>query len=177
MRHRTWHRSLTLIPLALCIVLLGPPAAASPTQVALWHMDETSGTVMHDAVGNHSGTLYSVALGQPGYLGTAFGFNGTSSYISVPSASDLNPGSSNITITIHLKTTSAPATPDWDLIRKGKYTTTGGEFKMEYQPSGQASCGFKGSANYSELTAGPGTTQGPPHHQLDPARSRHPRRR
>jgi hypothetical protein len=132
-------------------VQTAPPSGLA----ALWHMDETSGTVMHDAVGNHSGTLYSVALGQPGYLGTAFGFNGTSSYISVPSASDLNPGSANITITIHMKTTSAPASPDWDLIRKGKYTTTGGEFKMEYQPSGQASCGFKGSSGYSELMAGP----------------------
>src|SRR5204862_73686 len=83
------------------------------------HMDETSGSVMHDSVAGHDGTLFSVALGQPGFLGAAFGFNGSSSYVSVPSASDLNPGSSNITITIHLKTTSAPATPDWDLIRKG----------------------------------------------------------
>jgi hypothetical protein len=127
---------------------------------ALWHMDETSGTVMHDAVGNHTGTLTSVALGQSGYLGTAFGFNGSSSYVSVPSASDLNPGNANITITIHMKTTSAPATPDWDLIRKGKYTSPGGEFKMEYQPSGQASCGFNGSASYSELAAGPALDDG-----------------
>jgi hypothetical protein len=101
-----------------------------------------------------------VALGLPGYLGTAFGFNGSSSYASVPTASDLNPGSSNITITIHLKTTSAPATPDWDLIRKGKSTTIGGEFKMEYQPSGQASCGFKGSVDHSELIAGPALDDG-----------------
>ena len=61
---------------------------------------------MHDAVRNHTGTLNSVQVGQPGYLGTAFGFGG-SSYVSVPSAADLNPGSANITITIHLKTTSA----------------------------------------------------------------------
>src|SRR5213079_1773429 len=57
--------------------------------------------------------------------------------------------------TIHVKTTQAPASPDWDLIRKGLYTTPGGEWKMEYQPSGQASCGFKGSSGYSELIAGP----------------------
>ena len=121
-------------------------------------MDETSGSVMHDSIAGHDGALHSVALGQSGYLGTAFGFNGSSSYVSVPSSSDLNPGSSNITITIHLKTTSAPATPDWDLIRKGTSTTSGGEFKMEYQPSGQASCGFKGSSSYSELRPGPRST-------------------
>ena len=80
--------------------------ASTAGLAALWHMDETSGTVMHDAVGSHTGTLHSVALGQSGYLGTAFGFNGSSSYVSVPSSSDLNPGSANITITIHLKTTS-----------------------------------------------------------------------
>jgi len=143
-------------------------ATSAPTAVvqaasglaALWHMDETSGTTMQDSVGNHTGTLHSVTLGQPGYLGTAFGFNGSSSYVSVPSASDLNPGTSTLTVTIHLKTTSAPATPDWDLIRKGKFTSVGGEFKMEYQPSGQASCGFNGSSSYSELTAGPPINDG-----------------
>jgi hypothetical protein len=140
--------SLAVSCVALVLVLSG-------CQVALWHMDELSGSVMHDSIAGHDGSLHSVALGQPGYLGTAFGFNGSSSYGSVPSSSDLNPGSSDITVTIHLKTTSAPAAPDWDLIRKGKYTTSGGEFKMEYQPSGQASCGFKGSSGYSELMAGP----------------------
>ncbi len=136
------------------------PGSTQSGLVALWHMDEASGSVMHDSVASHDGSLNSVALGLPGYLGTAFGFNGSSSYASVPTASDLNPGSSNITITIHLKTTSAPATPDWDLIRKGKATTIGGEFKMEYQPSGQASCGFKGSVDHSELIAGPALNDG-----------------
>ena len=127
--------------------------------VALWHMDETSGTVMHDSVAHHDGTLFSVQLGLPGFAGTAFGFTG-SSYVSVPSSSDLNPGAANITITIHLKATSVPATPDWDLIRKGLYTSPGGEYKMEYQPTGQASCGFKGSANYGELITGPALNDG-----------------
>src|SRR5207245_951252 len=54
--------------------------ASTTGLAALWHMDETSGTVMYDAVGNHTGTLHSVAVGQSGYLGTAFGFNGSSSY-------------------------------------------------------------------------------------------------
>ena len=136
-----------------------PPTATSTGTVALWHMDETSGTVMTDSVGGHTGSLHSVQLGQPGFLGTAYGFSG-SGYVSVPSAADLNPGSANLTVTIHIKTTSAPATPDWDIIRKGLYTTPGGEWKMEYQPSGQASCGFKGSSGYSELIAGPSIKDG-----------------
>ena len=31
---------------------------------------------------------------------------------------------------------------------------------MEYQPSGQVSCGFKGSAGYGELRAGPAVNDG-----------------
>ena len=139
----------------IACAVLGTTAAnaSAATTVALWHMDETSGTVMRDAVRNHSGTLRRVTLGLPGFLGTAYGF--TTSDVTVPSANDLNPGSANLTVTLRMKTTKKPSTPDWDLIRKGQYTTSGGEFKMEYQPTGQASCGFKGSKAYSELIAGP----------------------
>jgi hypothetical protein len=136
-----------------------PPPPPPPAVVALWHMDETSGTVMHDAVGANHGTLNAVGVGAPGFAGTAFTFSG-SSFVSVPSAPALNPGSANITITVHLKATSVPATPDWDLIRKGLFTTTGGEYKVEYQPSGQASCGFVGSSGSREITAGPALNDG-----------------
>jgi hypothetical protein len=125
-------------------------------------MDETTGTVMHDSVGSHNGSLVSVGLGLPGFTGSDYSFNGSSSYVSVPSAADLNPGTANITMTIHLKTTGTPPPPpaDWDLFRKGLYTTAGGEYKMEFQQSGQASCGFEGSAGYSELIAGPALNDG-----------------
>jgi hypothetical protein len=136
--------------------------AGSASPLALWHMDETSGTVMHDAVGSHNGALHTVQLGLPGFSGMAFGFNGSSSYVSVPSASDLNPGSANITFTIHLKTTGTPpASPDdWDLFRKGLYTTGGGEYKLELVRTGQASCGFEGTGGYAELVAGPAINNG-----------------
>jgi hypothetical protein len=122
-------------------------------------MNETTGNVMTDSVGGHNGTIFGAQLGAPGFTGTAYLFSGKA-YVSVPTAADLNPGSANLTLTLHVKTTSAPATPDWDLLRKGLYTTAGGEYKMEYQPSGQASCGFKGSSGYSEMTAGPAINNG-----------------
>jgi len=136
--------------------------STQPGLVALWHMDEGSGTLMYDSIGNHTGTLHSVQTGLPGFLGSGYGVNGSSSYVSVPTAGDLNPGSADITITIHFKTTGTPPAPpaDWDLIRKGLYTTTGGEYKMEFQRSGQASCGFKGSAGYAELITGPNLIDG-----------------
>ena len=130
--------------------------------VALWHMDETSGTVMNDSVGGHAGTLLHVALGVPGFAHTAFDFNGRNSYVSVPSAANLNPGTANIILTMRLKTTDVPGLPpkDADLIRKGTYAPTTSEYKVELQHSGQASCGFEGSAGYSELIDGPRLNDG-----------------
>ena len=149
--------SATATSAQTAVVLAPPPSTAGVD--ALWHMDETSGTVMTDSIGGHNGTLHGVGLGAPGFAGTAYQFSG-SSFVSVPSAAALNPGSASITITIHLNATAAPATPDWDLIRKGLFTSAGGEYKVEYQPSGQASCGFIGSAGSSELIAGPALNDG-----------------
>ena len=133
-----------------------------PAFIALWHMNETSGKTMFDSIGDHDGTLFHVELGLPGLSGFAYGFNGASSYVSVPSAADLSPGAANVTMTIHLQSTGTPPPPpaDWDLFRKGLYTTSGAEMKMEFQQSGQASCGFEGSRGYSELIAGPAINDG-----------------
>ena len=67
------------------------PASAAVSPAALWHMEETSGSVMRDSSGNHNGSLHSVQLGQPGSTGNGYGFTGSSEVI-VPSAGDLNPG-------------------------------------------------------------------------------------
>ena len=145
---------------AITGVVVAPPTGT----VALWHMDETSpGNTTADSSGRgHTGTLNGgVVTGLPGSTrapnpGTAFGFNGLSSYVSVPSAGDLSPGSSKITITIHLQTTvPPPLTPDWDLIRKGYFTSAGGQYKVEYQPGGFASCGFNDSSGNAAETPTP----------------------
>ena len=148
----------TSAPTAVVVPASSPP----PGLVSLWHMDETSGTTMFDSVGGHNGTLHSTQLGLPGFTGTAYSFNGSSSYVDVPSSSSLNPGSADITFTIHLKTSGTPPPPpaDWDIFRKGLYTSGGAEWKMEFQQTGQASCGFEGTAGYAELVAGPAINNG-----------------
>jgi hypothetical protein len=125
-------------------------------------MDETTGTSMFDSFGTHNGTLHSTQVGLPGFARTAYGFNGSSSYVDVPSTADLNPGSADITFTIHLNTSGTPPPPpaDWDVFRKGLYTTGGAEWKMEFQQTGQASCGFEGTGGYAELVAGPAINDG-----------------
>jgi hypothetical protein len=65
-----------------------------------------------------------------------------------------------IALTIHLNTTSAPAKPDWDLLRKGIFGDGGGNYKVEFQPSGQASCGFVGTLGSAEFIAGPPLNDG-----------------
>jgi hypothetical protein len=138
---------------------------AAPTVVALWHMDETSGTTMYDSVGSNNGTLNgTVTVGEPGFTGTAYGFHGSASkgYVSVPSVDSLNAGTSDFAFTIHVETSSVPTSGDYDIMRKGVYstTTTSQEYKMEIQQSGQASCAFRGSTGHAQIIAGPSVADG-----------------
>ena len=86
------------------------PADATPTVVALWHMDETSGNTAVDATGNgHNGVNTNIAFVSPGFDGNggAYSFNGTSRVV-VPDSPALNPGTANITLTAHVKTSTMP---------------------------------------------------------------------
>jgi hypothetical protein len=131
--------------------------------VGLWHMDETSGNTMSDASGNgHNGTLTDIALSQPGWLGTAFGFNGSSSHAVVPNTSSLNPGSANFSFQVHLRFSAVPA-HDYDIFRKGLSTSSGGDFKMEIfttSAGAEGSCVARGSATRAGVTAGPNLADG-----------------
>jgi hypothetical protein len=92
----------------------------------------------------HPGVLHNISLAQPGdpaFPGTSYGFNGTSSFVSIPDAADLNAGNKDIHIALSLKTTTVPPQPDYDLFRKGQYPGT--EYKLELQPNGQFSCEFR----------------------------------
>jgi hypothetical protein len=141
---------------------LALPAAASASVVSLWHMDETSGTTMHDSVGPNNGTLTNVALGQPGFLNRAFGFNGASSIVKVPNNASLIPGASDFTVTVHVKfsTIPSPAIGDYDLIRRGLSSSSGGDWKIEILPrdngtTAKASCHASGSVGSRTNTNGP----------------------
>src|SRR3954465_15052758 len=120
------HRLVTVAAVA-CAALAAGLTGCEPTTdiVALWHMDERSGSVMRDAIGNNDGALSSVRLGQPGLFGTAYGFTGRSK-ATVPSSAALNAGSGDMTVTIALNSTETPGSHDWDLIRKGKADASGG---------------------------------------------------
>jgi hypothetical protein len=132
------------------------PSATTTGVVALWLMNDTGATML-DSARHHNGTLHAVSAGLPGYSGTAFGFNGRNSYVTVPQASDLSAVDNNVTVTIWMKTRILPPTTvqDWDLIRSAGGYYDGDEYKMEYAPDGTAHCSFKGngSTGYLEVTS------------------------
>jgi concanavalin A-like lectin/glucanase superfamily protein len=140
---------------AIAALCSAPSAQAQSTMVALWHMDETSGSTMADAVGGNTGTLHSVTTGVPGALGTAYDFDGKSAYVSVPSAGSLNPGSSPMEFSVSVHLRSRPPTGsnlDYDILRKGIASTKGGMYKLEVPHSGTPVCRFAGSLGDVRVT-------------------------
>jgi hypothetical protein len=153
-------RAVPAMAAAFAALWLVPASASGAlTTVALWHMNETSGTTMVDSADSHDGVLKNVQIGLPGKSGTAYGFNGTSSFVTVPSDPALDPGNANIRVQVSVNTTSLPTVGDFDIIRKGA-KGTGPGYKMEIQKSGQASCGFGGTSGSTNLIAGPNVSDG-----------------
>jgi hypothetical protein len=159
--HRTTLRRTTLLA-ASALAALILPSAASAAVVSLWHMDETSGTTMRDSVGPNHGTLTNVSLRQPGLQGSAYGFNGSSSIVKVPNNASLVPGAGDFSVAVHVRFPSIPSVSvgDYDLIRRGVSSSSGGEWKIEILrtnsgTAGKASCHVKGSSASATVTNGP----------------------
>ena len=161
---REVRRSAVLV--VACLGALAAPSVASASAVSLWHMDETSGGTMHDSVGANDGSLSNVGLGQPGLAGPAYGFDGARSVATVPSNASLNPAGSPFWMTAHVKFTGTPSAAiggDYDVVRKGLSSTSGGFYKMELMPASggvRAHCSMEGSLTSKSLTAGPDLRDG-----------------
>ncbi len=127
-------------------------------------MDELSGTAMLDSVGQNNGMLSNITLGVSGLAGTAYGFDGVDSIVTVPDSPTLNPGSSDFSFSVSVRFTIIPAS-DYDLLRKGLSTTKGGDYKLEavstqHGAAAQAHCLFAGSKGSSQVVAGPNLADG-----------------
>ena len=152
-------RTTGVIAVIVTAFLLTAPGASAATR-AWWHMNETSGSTMHDAVGSADGTNHNVAKKRAGVWGSmAYGFNGWNSYVSVPHRRALNPGWAKLTIKISVRFSSIPP-QDYDLIRKGRSRTPGGDYKVEIARSGQALCLFGGSKATAIVIGGPALNDG-----------------
>jgi Concanavalin A-like lectin/glucanases superfamily/Ig domain of plant-specific actin-binding protein len=142
------------------LVVLAAPQVASAATVSVWHMDEpSSATRMLDSVGRNNGSLANVTPGLAGVTGLAYSFNGSSSVVTISGSSGLNPGGRAFAFTVHAKFPAPPsaAVGDYDLLRKGLSSETGGFYKMEIAPGGRASCwmGNPDVGQSGSITAGP----------------------
>jgi hypothetical protein len=142
------------------LAVLVAPGIASAATVSLWHMDEgSSASVMADSIGSNDGSLGDVTSGLPGFAGLAYGFNGATSIVRVGGSSGLNPGTKAFAITAHVKFPARPSATvaDYDLIRKGLSSETGGFYKMEILAGGGAFCsmGNPDTGQSDSITAGP----------------------
>jgi hypothetical protein len=110
---------------------------------ASWQMNEKTGPAVDSSRNGNNGALF----GGITRTGSGYRFNGSSGYVSVPSSASLNPGSAGITITVRfaLNGNPSPSGTDYDLVRKGLSTTSGGDYKMEVLSNGAALCLFRGS--------------------------------
>ena len=152
------------IAAGLLVALVAAPAASAAT-VSLWHMDETSGTTVADSTGANTGRLRNVSLGQPGVLGTGYGFSGARSIVTIPSSASLNPGAADFSATVHVLTSTVTADDSEDVMRKGLSTNSKTYWKMELRPSSthksaKIRCYFRGSSAAASLYATPVVTDG-----------------
>lgn len=118
-----------VVLLAVAAVGAGTTGAqASSDERGHWLLDETSGTVAHDASGrgNHGAVVDVVGDG------TGYSFNGTSSRVVVPDDASLDPGSASFSFGATLVVGALPDLDEtYDALRKGLTSTKGGNYKLE----------------------------------------------
>ena len=110
-------------------------------------MTDSSGT------GNNGSISSQVLRQQSGVSGYGYGFAGDGGRVTVPSSSTLNPGSGSYTVSLYFKSSVKPSKSvgDYDLIRKGLASTSGGDWKIEVLGNGHAFCHFRGSSGSINL--------------------------
>lgn len=131
------------------------PASAA-TFGASWQFNETSGSAIDSTGNGNSGTRH----GGVTRTGTGYDFDGSTGYVSVPDSSTLDPGSGNIALVVTFNVDPVPKAYDYDLVRKGLSTTSGGDYKAEVLFGGKGLCHFRGSKNSATITGGSGLETG-----------------
>ena len=110
--------SIALIAPALCFGQLTNPFTPDSVTRGLWHFDETSGTVLHDASGGGNGGVATGTAIVPGRFGNARSFSGSGDYVTIPSNSLFDFDTSSFRIDLWFK---APAEVDGQgqILRRG----------------------------------------------------------
>jgi hypothetical protein len=145
---------IALVAAALLVIgALGTGPALAVSQTTTFHMGDSGGTMIAES-GGSEGTLKNVTTGQPGAVGKAYLFAKTPAYVAVPSTSALNPSTSSFSVSIRAKFPKRPSSSvaDFDLVRKGLQSNSGGDYKIEILRDGRAFCLFQGSSGIVSVT-------------------------
>jgi hypothetical protein len=155
-RRRRRPPGLLLVAATLLAGSLAQPAAAAEVTVAMWHMEETTGLTMTDSSGRgNAGRRDHVAVGAVGVAGRAYRFDGRSSIVRVLHSRSLTPGTAPLKISAWLLLAGRPTgTDDYDVVRKGTWSSPGGFFKMQIGTDGRANCRFRGSLRDALVVGG-----------------------
>ena len=144
--------------LAVVIMLMASPAAwAALLKAADWQMNEetSASPQMLDSSGNNNnGTPTDVVR-----TGSAYVFNGSTSYVAVPDAGSLDPQAKDIKLTARIRVNGQALDDDsYDIVRKGLAGRPGGDYKMEIKRAadptvGKLHCLFKGDGGTVDKVA------------------------
>ena len=95
-------------------------------------------------------------------LDRAYGFDGSTSRITVPASTSLVPGTRDITLSLYFKSSfhAGNGDFDWDMVKKGGYKI---EIYLQKKKE-QARCAFTGSKGKIDFQDGPTVTDGQWHH-------------
>jgi hypothetical protein len=121
-------RGMTLLAVAAATAGVTAAPAEAATVRAHWGFNEpgTPTTAFDDSGNNNNGSNTAIVGTGDGYT-----FNGSRSAVIVPNSPMLNPGTADFSFAVTLLTTLPAAGADYDIIRKGLASTSGGEYKIE----------------------------------------------
>src|ERR687889_2194065 len=148
-------RTVVLSATVIVVLLLAAPSYADVLLTgADWQMNETSGQMIDSSGNNNDGTPKDVVR-----TGSAYVFNGSTSYVLVPDADSLDPQGKDIKLTARIRVNGQALDDDsYDIVRKGLVTTPGGDYKMEIKRAadptvGKLHCLFKGDGGTVDIEA------------------------
>jgi hypothetical protein len=146
--------SLFVVVAVMILASMASPAWAVLLKAADWQMDETSGQMLDASDNKNNGTPKDVVR-----TGSAYVFNGSTSYVAVPDSDSLDPQGKDIKLTARIRVNGQALDDDsYDIVRKGLAGRPGGDYKMEIKRAadptvGKLHCLFKGDGGTVDKVA------------------------